>query len=110
VGRTHIVAREFEAQWRPVHFRYRLAGLEAELCVETQGTIVKGGLQQPDPGMSLARAVKHGAHQPAPDRLVLRRRIDRDRPDAGDRPAFVEEVAADDISVLLRDHGVEARV
>jgi len=72
---------------------------------------VKSRLQQPDPGgTALARTVEHRAHQQASDRLVLRRRIDRDRPDAGDRPAFVEKVAADDVSVLLGDHRVEARV
>jgi hypothetical protein len=95
----------------PVHFRYRLAGLEAELRVETQRTIVKGGLQQPDPGgAALARAVEHGDHQPAADRLVLRRWIDRDGADAGDGAAFVEKVAANDISVLLGHHRVETRV
>ena len=72
---------------------------------------MKGGLQQPDPGdMSLARAVKHGAHQPAPDRLVLRRRMNRDRPNARDRPTFVEKVTPDYISFLLDHHRVEARI
>ena len=110
-GRTYIVAREFQVQWGPVDFGYRLAGLEAELCVEAQGTIVKGGLQQPDPGgMSLARAVKHSAHQPAPDHLVLQRRVNCDRPDAGDRPALVEKVTTDNMSFLLGHQRVEARV
>ena len=72
---------------------------------------MKGGLQQSDPrGFTLVGAVKHSAHQPAPDRLVLRCRINRDRSDAGDRPAFVEKVTADDLSFLLGYHRVEARL
>jgi hypothetical protein len=72
---------------------------------------VEGGLQQPDPGgLSLARAVKHGAHQPSPDRLVLQRRMNRDRPDARDRPTFVEKITTDDLSFLLGHYRVEARI
>ena len=72
---------------------------------------MEGGLQQPDPGgLSLARAVKHGAHQPSPDRLVLRRRMNRDRPDARDRPTFVEKITTDDLSFLLGHCRVEARI
>jgi hypothetical protein len=57
-----------------------------------------------------AGAVEHCLHQAAPDRSVLQHRIDRDRPDAGNRAAFVEEVAAGDFSVLLGDHGIEPRI
>ena len=72
---------------------------------------MEGGLQQADPGgPSLARAVKHGAHQPSPDRLVLRRRMNRDRPDAGDRSTFVEKITTDDLSFLLGHYRVEARI
>ena len=72
---------------------------------------MEGGLQQPDPGgLSLARAVKHGAHQPSPDRLVLQRRMNRDRPDARDRPTFVEKITTEDLSFLLGHYRVEARI
>src|SRR5216683_1929580 len=70
-----------------------------------------GRLDQPDPGETpLRRPLHHRAHQLPPNGLILHRRIDRDRTNAGDRVALIEKVAADDLAVLLRHHGVEARV
>ena len=46
-------------------------------------------------------ATVHGLHEAAPDRAVLRGWIDRDRPDADDRPAAIEEIAADDAALAL---------
>src|SRR4029077_3829764 len=80
------------------------------LCKDTANDCEKRIAAAGPGGTSPARAVEHRTHQPAADRLVLRRRIDRYRPDAGDRAAFVEKVAADDISVLLGHHRVEAWV
>ena len=72
---------------------------------------MKGGLQQPHSGCApFVRTVEHSLHQPAPDRSVLRGRINRDRPDAGDRAALIDEVAADQRSVLLGDHRVKSGI
>src|SRR5579875_2584769 len=49
-------------------------------------------------------------HEPATDASVLLRRIDRDRSDADNRPALVEEVAAQNTIIALGHHGVEARM
>src|SRR5205085_1553886 len=58
-----------------------------------------------------ARATLHHIeHQPAADRPVLRRRIDRDRADAGDRTALVKEVAANYLAVALSNDRVDPGV
>src|SRR6266404_1263301 len=49
-GRPHVVTWKSDAQGRSVQLRNRLAGLEAELGVQAQRSIVVGRLQQPDPG------------------------------------------------------------
>jgi hypothetical protein len=65
---------------------------------------VIGGLHQPEPGdTALCHALERRQHQPAADGLVLHCRIDRQRIDGGNRPAFVEKEAADDGSVYLGD-------
>jgi len=58
---------------------------------------VIGRLHQPEPGVAtLCHALKRRQHQPAADGLVLHSRIDRQRVDGGNRPAFVEKVDAGD--------------
>src|SRR5205807_1526091 len=52
----------------------------------------------------------HGFHQPSPDAGVLGLWIDRDRADAGDRPALVEIIRAQDLPVTLSEHAPDIRV
>jgi hypothetical protein len=70
---------------------------------------VEGRLQQPHAGrFSFAGTLEHRNHQAPADGLVLDRRIHRDWADAGDRAPLIEEIAADDLAVLLRNHRIKA--
>ena len=68
-------------------------------------------LHKPHAGRVARRgSLHHRLHQAAPDRAVLHRGVDGYRPDAGDRIALVEKIAADDLAVEFGDHFVEARM
>ena len=68
-------------------------------------------LDEPNPdGSALGGPLEHGAHERPSDPSILCGRINADRTDGGDRPPFVEERAADDPALALRDDPVEARV
>ena len=60
---------------------------------------MKGVLKQADARRRSA-ARDHRLHELAPHAGVLEPWIDGDRPDAADRVALVEEVGADDLTVL----------
>lgn len=61
-------------------------------------------------GLPPSRTVEHIVHQASSDSLVLPRRIDRDRPDAHDKGALVEKVAANDTPVRFGHDGIEPRM
>ena len=64
----HVVARQAQSQRPAVELRDRLARFEAELHIQTEGTIVISGLQQPDAGNTALRAaLDYLEHQPAAD-------------------------------------------
>ena len=70
-----------------------------------------GGLNQPDAGeFALGRAFHYRLHQLPPNGLILHRRVDRYRSDAGNLVTLVEKIAADDFAVQLRNDGIEARI
>jgi hypothetical protein len=72
---------------------------------------VIGDLKQPDArGVSLGNPVEHGGHKRAADLVILRRRIDADRPDSRDDRTLVEEVATHDAAVTFCDDAEEARM
>ena len=72
---------------------------------------MEGGLTETHAGDAPGgRAVHNVLHQAPADSLVLHGGIYRDRADASDGGALVEEVAADDPSVPLGNHAVEAWV
>jgi hypothetical protein len=65
-------------------------------------------LNQPNAGeVAGSCALDNSLHQTAPDPTVLRRRIDGDRAETGDRRAFVEEIAAEYASILLGHDAIE---
>src|SRR5689334_14164076 len=69
----------------------RLARIESQLSVETERTAMIRRLDEPHAGKVARRgAFHHRLHQAPPDRAVLDRRVDGNRPDAGDRIALVE--------------------
>lgn len=86
----------------------RLANVEAERHVERQRAIVKRGLYEPDAGGALLlRAIENGAHQLATDTEILRRWIDRDRPEPMNDRAFVEAIASDNPAADLGDDAIK---
>src|SRR5579862_9792826 len=88
-----------------------LAHLEAKLGIERQRAHVIARLHQANSGEAPGlRAVHDRAHQLTADALVLNLGIDRDRPDARDGIALVEEVAAGDFPVMLGHHAMESRI
>jgi hypothetical protein len=67
-------------------------------------------LHEPHAGKVTRRRTFHNRlHQAPPDSAVLDRRVDGYRPDAGDRIAFVEKIAADDAAVQFGNDLVKAR-
>jgi hypothetical protein len=68
-------------------------------------------LHEPDTGIAgLGSVVEHREHQAPAYAPILRARIDRDRPYAGNRAALVKKVAADDPPTHLRDDRIEAGI
>jgi hypothetical protein len=100
--RSNGVARELLGNGGALHRHARLANLEAELALEAERARVVGGLEQPHTGETCA-TLEHPTHERSTDPRVLDRRVDRDRPDAGDRRPLVQEAAADDPALQLGD-------
>ena len=68
-------------------------------------------LEQSHAGVPLlASAIENGIHQATADSTVLHIGIDSNRPDPSDRTALVEEVAAYDPAVNLRNNAEESRM
>ena len=103
-------ARHLEPQWFPLHHRERFTNVEPELRVQAHRTLIRR-LQQPHPWCALLGAsFEHRIHQLQTDSTVLHLGIDGDGADAANHRAFVEEVAADDPTVVLRDDSEEPRM
>ena len=65
------------------------------------------GLDQPHPGRLVHLGARHHRfHQPSSHGLVLRRGIDRNRPNADDEIAFIKDVMPTDGSVEFGHHRV----
>jgi hypothetical protein len=72
---------------------------------------VKARLNQAHSGKIFRRrALMHSIHQTSADRTILHLRINSDWPDACDRVSFVEEIAADNASIDLRDNALKLRM
>src|SRR5690242_6465584 len=85
------------------------ARLKAQLEIKRQGTVVIARLDKPYPGQSkLLPALHDRIHQGAAGAVILKRWIDGYGPDARNRIAFVQEVAANDISIDLRHQAKKA--
>src|SRR5262249_53525901 len=103
-----VIAREAEGERRALHRGERLARVKAELRIERERAVVPGDLHQADARKApFGGAVHHGLHELPPKRAIHHGRINRDRANAGDHRALVQEVAADDLAIQLSDHGVE---
>jgi hypothetical protein len=83
--------------------------VEAERRIQRQRGRVVGVLQQPD-ASRVAGVLEHRLHEASPDAAPLCVGRDRDRPDAADRTALVDEVRAGDLTVDLGHHTEERGV
>src|SRR5215467_15463675 len=71
-----LITRKVDPRGRAKHLRERFPRLESELCIQTQGAIVIGGLHESASGkIVLLRSTHDRAHQLPSDGLVLHRRI-----------------------------------
>ena len=105
------VAVDGEVESVALHARQVFAHVVAELRVKRERTRVKASLNKSDTSEILrSSALVHSVHQTSADRTILHRRINCDRPDACDRVAFVEKIAADNAAIDLRDNAVELRM
>jgi hypothetical protein len=70
-----------------------------------------GRLDQPDPWKApLGNPLQDVLHQLAPDRAILRDRIDRDRANTGNCRTLVNKVTANDVANELGDKPIKVRV
>ena len=110
-GRADGISRHRELERFAVHRGKRAANIEAELGVQAERPVVIGNLDQPDArGASFDGPFEHRCHERAAHAVVLRGGIDADRPQPRDGGPLVEEVAAQDVAVALRDHAVDPRM
>jgi hypothetical protein len=92
-----------------LHAGKRLAHIKAERCVQREGSIVKGGLDQPHPGGSLLLcAIQRSLHELAAGSSVLQLGIDGDGANTMDYSMLSQDITAYDPAIALRHHGVKA--
>src|ERR1041384_4911615 len=102
--RTHIVICDVPAQWLSRDKHQRLANLESELGIKGERAQMARRLHQSYLlNVAVAGLVNCRLHQPPSRRAPLRRGINRERSDRGDRGASecVEEDAAEDALAAL---------
>jgi hypothetical protein len=70
-----------------------------------------GGMDESDPKRALGGSpIEHVLHEAPTNGTILHRGIDGDRAETDDGRAFVEEIAADDVSVELGHNGIESEM
>jgi hypothetical protein len=85
--------------------------METELGIKRERAVVVSGLQQAYPrGLALCGAAQNVLHQTPAHATVLSRRIDGNRPNAGNAGSLIKEIAADDSALVFGDDRVKARM
>src|SRR6202030_3039116 len=91
-----------------LHRGYRLPGVKTELGVKRKRPVVKGRPQKASAlTTAFRRARKHRFHKRASDALILNLGINGNRPDTGNRRAFVKTVAAQYLPARFGNHAIE---
>src|SRR5262245_55367426 len=99
----HHVPRELACQWCTRYPGDDVADSESELGIEAQGAGMVGRKHEPHPQiMPGSDALEHGLHKVLANRAILHSGSNRNRAEASDRRAFIEEVTANDASIQLR--------
>src|SRR5215471_15812324 len=94
-----------------LHARQMLAYIVAKFGIQRERSRVKASLNQADSGkISRGRALMHRIHQPPPDRAILDRRVDSNRPNTSDPVALVQKIAADDSPIDFCDDRINVRI
>ena len=107
-GGTYAVARSRALNRWTLHRGYRLTGIKPKLGVKRKRPVVKGSLQEARAlATAFPRARQHRFHKRPSDTLILNLGIDRNRPNAGNRRAFVKTVAPQNLPARFGHYAIE---